>query len=122
MKLVQRLLSCTVLNSMIPFRQVTGQNIDHLAYRVQLVEGLFNKYAQARSGAGRRASDNTLPRLKDRHFIIVTPKSEKYRPQMRCIVCMKHGRKKMSVYCCEECDVGLCLDDYFEAYHTKLNY
>jgi hypothetical protein len=28
----------------------------------------------------------------------------------------------MSVYCCEECDVGLCMEDCFEAYHTKLNY
>jgi hypothetical protein len=81
MKLVKRLLSCTVLNSMILFRQVTGQNIDHLSYRVQLVEGLFNKYAQERSGAGQRALDNTLPRLRDRHFIRkVALKSEKYRP------------------------------------------
>jgi hypothetical protein len=92
----------------ILFRQVTGQNIDHISYWLQLVEGLFNKYAQERSGAGRRASDNTLPRLRDRHFIRkVTPKSEKYRPQRRYVVCAKHGRKKMSVYCCEECDVGL---------------
>jgi hypothetical protein len=61
--------------------------------------------------------------LRDRHIKRkLAPKSEKYRPQRRCVVCTKHGRKKMSVYCCEECDVGLCLEDYFEAYHTKLNY
>jgi hypothetical protein len=123
MKLFKRLLNCTMLNSVILFRQVRGQNIDHLSYRVQLVEGLFYKYAQDRSGAGGRASDNTLPRLRDKHFIRkVAPKSEKYRPQRRCIVCTNHGRKKMSVYCCEECDVGLCMEDCFEAYHTKLNY
>jgi hypothetical protein len=29
MKLFKHLLNCTVLNSMILFRQVTGQNIDH---------------------------------------------------------------------------------------------
>jgi hypothetical protein len=52
MKLFKCLLNCTMLNSMILFRQVTGQNIDHLSYGVQLVEGLFSKYAQERSGAG----------------------------------------------------------------------
>jgi hypothetical protein len=52
MKLFKRLLNCTVSNSMILFRQVTGQNID----QVQLVEGLFNKYAQERIVAGRWAS------------------------------------------------------------------
>jgi hypothetical protein len=30
--------------------QTRGQNIDHLSYRVQLVEGLFYKYAQDKSG------------------------------------------------------------------------
>jgi hypothetical protein len=69
MKLFKRLLNCTVLNSMILFRQVRGHNIDHLSYRVQLVEGLFYKYAEDRSGEGRRCSDNTLLRLRDRHFI-----------------------------------------------------
>jgi hypothetical protein len=93
MKLFKCLLNCSVMNSMILFRQVTGQNINHLSYRVQLLDGLFNKYAQERSGAGRRVSDNTLRRLRDRHFIRkVTLKSEKYRPQRRCVVCMKHGR------------------------------
>jgi hypothetical protein len=81
MKLFKRLLSCTMLNSVILFRQATGQNIDHLSYRAQLVEGLFNKYAQERSGAGQRALDNTLRKVRDRHFIRkVAPKSEKYRP------------------------------------------
>jgi hypothetical protein len=80
MKLFKRLLSCTVLNTMIIFKQATGQNIDHLSYRVQLVEGLFNKCAQERSGAGRRALDNTLRKVRNRHFIRkVAPKSEKYR-------------------------------------------
>jgi hypothetical protein len=68
MELFKRLLNWTVLNSMILFRQVTGQNIDHLSYQVRSVEGLFKKYAQQRSGAGQQASDNTLPRLRDRHF------------------------------------------------------
>jgi hypothetical protein len=39
--------------------------------------------------------DDTLPRVRDRHFIRqVAPKSEKYRPQRRCVVFTKHGRKQ----------------------------
>jgi hypothetical protein len=51
----------------------------------------------------------------------VTPKSDKYRPQRKCVVCTKNGRKKTSVYCCEECDVGHCLEDCFEAYYTNIH-
>ncbi|XP_068085205.1 piggyBac transposable element-derived protein 4-like [Anabrus simplex] len=125
-KLFKRLLNATVLNSLIIFRQATGTSIEQLSYRIQLVEGLFTKYARTggeRNIQGRRASDNTVPRLQERHFIRkLAPKSEKSKPQRRCVVCSKHGKKKTSVYCCQECDVGLCLEECFELYHTKLNY
>jgi len=90
------------------------------------VEGLFTKYAQAaemRSVPGQQASDDTVPRLTERHFLRkVAPKTEKSKPQRRCVVCSKHGKKKTSVYCCQICDVGLCLEDCFELYLTKLNF
>ena len=71
----------------------------------------------------RQASENTVPWLTERHFLReVAPKTEKSKPQRRCVVCSKHGKKKTSVYCCQICDVGLCLEDYFELYHTKLYY
>jgi len=66
LKLFKRLLSSTVLNSFVIYRQVTGRNIGQLSYRIQLVEGLFTKYARAaemRSVPGRQASDNTVPWL-----------------------------------------------------------
>jgi len=62
------------------------------------VEGLFTKYARAeetRSAPGRQASDNTIPRLTERHFLRkVAPKTEKSKPQRRCVVCSKNGGKK----------------------------
>ena len=55
--------------------------MQQLSYRIQLVEGLFTKYANAAetwSEAGRQISDNTVPRLTDRHFLRkVAPKTEK---------------------------------------------
>ena len=125
MKLFRRLLNATVLNSWIIHKQVTGKNIDQLSYRIQLVEALFVKYARVGEGSsqGRHSSDNTVSRLRERHFIRkVTPKTEKSKPQRRCVVCTKHGKKKTTVYCCQECDVGLCLEECFELYHTKLHY
>ena len=124
MKLFRRLLNCAVLNSLIIYRQVTGRKIEQLSYRIQLVEGLFTKYARHETRvAGRHATENTVPRLTERHFLRkVAPKNEKLKPQRRCVVCSKHGRKKTTVYCCEECDVGLCLEECFEQYHTKLHY
>jgi hypothetical protein len=100
---------------------VGSRNIEHLSDRIQLMEGLFKKYAHAAetwSVPGRQASDNTVPQLTERHFLRkVAPKTEKSKPQRMCVVCSKHRKKETSVYCCQICDVGLCLED-----HKKLNY
>ena len=66
LKLFKRLLNSTILNSFVVYRQVTGRNIQQLSYRIQLVEGLFTKYARAaetQSVPGRQASENIVPRL-----------------------------------------------------------
>ena len=126
LKLFKSLLNSTVLNSFVIYRHVMGRNIEQLSYRIQLVEGLFMKYvcaAEMRSVQRRQASNNTVPRLTERHFPRkVAPKTEKSKPQRRYVVYSKHGKKRTSVYCCQICDVGLCLEDGFELYHTKLNY
>jgi len=66
LKLFKRQLNSAVLNSFVVYRQVLGRNIQQLLYRIQLVEGLFTKFARAvetQSVPGREASDNKLPRL-----------------------------------------------------------
>ncbi|KAG8224460.1 hypothetical protein J437_LFUL003183 [Ladona fulva] len=124
-KLFRRLLNIAVINSFIIYKKNIRKPMDLLSFTVQLVEDLFLKYAVERGGnvGGRQASDNNVPRLTERHFIRkVKPKGTKSRPQRRCVVCSKHGKRKDTVYCCSECDVGLCLAECFETYHTKLNY
>ena len=126
LKLFKRLLNSTVLNLFVVYWQVTGRNTEQLSYRIQLEEGLFTKYvraAETRSVSGWQASDNTVPQLTERYFLRkVAPKTEKSKPQTRCVVRSKPGKKKTSVYFCQICEVGLCLEDCFELYHTKLNY
>jgi hypothetical protein len=70
-----------------------GRNIQQLSYRIQLVEGVFTKYAcagETQNVPGRQASENTVQRLTERHFLRkLAPKTPK------CIVCSKHGEKKL---------------------------
>jgi len=84
LRLFKRLLNSTVLNSFVVYRQVTGRNIQQLLYRIQLVEVLFTKYACAggtQIAPGQKASNNTVPRLTERHFLRkVAPKTEKSKP------------------------------------------
>jgi hypothetical protein len=65
MKLFCRLLNTSILNAMIIYRRNTGKTIDQLSFRIELIEGLFVKYASAveHKVPGRHSSDNTVPRL-----------------------------------------------------------
>jgi hypothetical protein len=124
MKLFRRLLNTSILNAMIIYRNNTVKRIDQLSFRIQFVEGLFVKYANVleRKVPGRHSSDNTVLRLTERHFISKLPPSEKNaRPQGRCVVCQKCGKRKDTVYWCDACDIGLCVE-CFRDYHTKLNF
>ena len=93
LRLFKRLLNSTVLSSFVVYRQVMGRNIQQLSYRIRLVEGLFTKYAcaaETRSVPERQASKNTVPRLTERHFLRKeAPKTEKSKPQRRCVACSK---------------------------------
>jgi len=96
---------------------------DGKKYTAALVFTKYAHVAEKLSVPGRQAPDNTVPRLTERHFLRkVAPKTEKSKPQRRCGVCSKHGKKKTSVYCCQICDVRLCLEDCCELYHTRLSY
>jgi hypothetical protein len=121
MKLLRRLLNTSILNAMIIYRGNTGKSIDQLPFRIQLTEGLFVKYVNAveHKVLGRYSSDNTVPHLTEGHFISkIPPTANKSRPQIRCVVCQKRGRKKDTVYWC---DVGLCIECFCD-YHTQLNF
>ena len=39
-----------------------------------------------------------------------------------CVLKAQKTENLKTVYCCEICDVGLCLEDCFELYHMKLSY
>jgi hypothetical protein len=100
-------LNASVLNALIMYRENCDIHVERLSFRVLLVEGLFSKYGatgEIKMGQpGRHASDNTISRLTERNFL-------------RCV---QHVSERRRMYCCRECNVGLCLEDCFEL--TKLN-
>jgi hypothetical protein len=62
---------------------------DQLSFRIQLLEGLFVKYANVleHKVSGRHSSDNTVPHLTKRYFISKIPPSEKKARPQRWRVC-----------------------------------
>jgi hypothetical protein len=123
LKLFRRLLNATVLNAVIIYRHNMGKKLSQLAFRISFLESRFEQFANTERGLPGRQAAEDIPRLKERHFIRkVPPSRKKAGPQRRCVVCTRHGRKKDTRFCCLQCDVGLCLEECFEAYHTKLNF
>ena len=60
--------------------------------------------------------------LTERHFPDFVPETlSSTRPLRRCVVCSKVKRKETR-YQCIKCDVGLCVINCFEKYHTLQHY
>jgi hypothetical protein len=126
MKLFRRLLNVTINNSMIIYRCLPdNKNMDTLKFRLTLAQGLVEKYGPSvpRPVYGRPSVEPPPKRLTERHFLERIPATgKKAKPQRRCVVCAKHGRRRDSIYWCSDCDAGLCLDGCFRIYHTQLNF
>jgi hypothetical protein len=90
MKLFHRPLNGSILNVIIIYGNNTRKKkTDQLSLRIQLVEGLFVKYAyvvQCKVLA-RHSSNDTVPCLTEGHFITKLPPTEKKsRPERWCLV------------------------------------
>jgi hypothetical protein len=122
-KLFRRLLNVSVHNALIVYN---NQNYtrDHLTFRLQLITPPFERYGQgAQSHQVCRPSINPPPqRLTQRHFIEKIPATgRKAKPQKRCVVCQKRGKREESVHWCPDCQAGLCLESCFKIFHTEEN-
>jgi hypothetical protein len=123
MKLFRRLLNAMVLNSLVIYRQNIGQNIDHIKFRMELVEGLLVKYSVQHRMSGNHDGDKTIKRLMEHHFPRrVPPTEKKCKPTRQCVVCSRHNKRRETAYYCQDCDVTLCVNGCFEACHTRKNY
>ncbi|XP_023703521.1 piggyBac transposable element-derived protein 4-like [Cryptotermes secundus] len=62
-------------------------------------------------------------RLTERHFVEKIPATgKKAKPQRRCVVCSRQGKRKDTVYWCSDCEAAMCFDECFKKYHTQLHF
>jgi hypothetical protein len=90
--------------------------MDTLKFRLSLAQGLMEKHGSAvpHPVYGRQSLEPPPKRLTERHFLEHIPATgKKAKPQKRCIVCSKHGKRKGLIYWYSKCEAGLCLDGCF---------
>jgi hypothetical protein len=92
------------------YRNKTRERTDQLSVRIQLIEGLFVKHANAveRKVLGRHLSDKTVPRLRERNFISKIPPTEEIK-NSEMVCCMLK-----TVYWCDPCDVRLSVEFFHD--------
>lgn len=123
-KVFKRLMNVTILNSYIIWKK-THENTDHLSFRLELIKQIVERFlvAAPQKTSGRPSTEPKPARLVERHFLEKLPATgKKARPQRRCVVCSKHGRRRDTIYWCPDCEAGLCLEECFKTYHTKTNF
>ncbi|XP_052739767.1 piggyBac transposable element-derived protein 4-like [Bicyclus anynana] len=128
-KLFKRFLNISVLNARILLQSSTQKHQHHLAFRLQLVDSILSKHL-AFCPKGRAKIPVTAQRTNPGRYIVSTHWPVFHEPTagstarnrhhiMRCVVCLSEGRKSQrSRYRCESCDVALCVENCFKAYHT----
>ena len=117
------LLDLAIVNAYILYRQSQQDKyLTHEQFRLKLAKqllltsGIDTTMNPGSSLSQRRTSLPPQARLTERHFPSKLPK------QLDCCVCSDRKKKrKCTSYCCEKCDVALCVVPCFELYHTKVD-
>ncbi|KAK2574752.1 hypothetical protein KPH14_013001 [Odynerus spinipes] len=123
-KLFFHLLDLSLYNSYILHQSVTGKKQKYNEFQLKVIKQILQKYPQNRksTGGGRRNIENLPYRLTERHFPSKTLNAEGNVSRRKCVVCKKQNQRKDTPYQCKKCNVGLCVDNCFEIYHTQLQY
>jgi hypothetical protein len=98
------------LNVIIMYRNTTRKGLDELLDIIQLIEGLFVKYANAveHKVPGRHSSGKTAPRLREKNCISRIPPTEEIRTTEMVCSMLK------LVYWCDACDIGLSMEFFLQ--------
>jgi hypothetical protein len=88
MKLFQRVLKSTILNSPILYRENAGKRNKQLSYWVHLVEGLYMKYRAAvkEKVPGQHPPDNIMMQLMGKHITYQQARSSRHREDVLCVL------------------------------------
>jgi hypothetical protein len=131
-KIFRHLLDQCIWNSYVLYKKNSSDKIKHLQFTLSLAREILKKFKKGEDTIDSSTNEpetSKLFRLTERHFIKhIPPTEKKATPSRRCVVCYskkddkgKNIRKETRFYC-PSCDVGLCLDECFERYHTMEKY
>lgn len=123
-KLFFSMLDKTIYNYLVIYKALHAQNITYLKMREMIINGLLEKYYVPNNhGTIERHSYNAPMRLRSRCFTdTIPPTNKKNFPTKRCVICTKNGRRKETRYCCQFCDVALCVTPCFRLFHTQADF
>jgi hypothetical protein len=122
-KLFFHLMDLSILNAYILFKLKHSKTIPFGDFRIQLIREIIERYGQPKGPTGRPTIGDNPIRLTARHFPSLVPSTSTRKAAQRyCVVCSHTSRREKkrtdTRYQCDICDVGLCIIDCFEDYHT----
>jgi len=100
------LISATVLISLVTYRKNTGWKLDHLKFRIHLVESLLLYYSFQHTTLGHHGTDTTTQRLRECHFPRGIPPTEKMsKTSWQSEVSSRHDKRRewillTGLWCC----------------------
>src|ERR1700722_8913503 len=120
-KLFFHMLDVSMLNAYIPYKEKKQVALQFTDFRLQVIRPILDKYGSQRDPRRGRPSTDKPLRLTARHFPSLASGGKR-----RCIVCsttVKRPKKQSrSRYECSDCNVRLCIPNYFRDYHTLKAY
>jgi hypothetical protein len=120
-KLFLQLLDMMILNAFI-LHKSSGGKLTHMKFHETLVRDLITQCHELHvttSGIspGRPSpAAAQLSRLQVKHSQHWPSKGK----QRHCIVCSQNEKTRNTLYFCRRCDVGLCIVDCFQRWHTRV--
>ncbi|CAF3360073.1 unnamed protein product [Rotaria sp. Silwood2] len=126
-KLFFHMLDLLVFNTYLLYKMKAGERPQSVDFHLQLIHEILQTYHTPKPTIGRSVHGCKPTRLTGRHFPTLVPQTtERKNPQRKCFVCANTNRKPRtrtdSRYMCKDCDVGLCVVNCFEEFHTLVNF
>lgn len=130
-KLFFHLFQLLITNAYILFKKYGAEDAKkrtHQQFCAQLVRLLLETAKDAPRPKRRGQRAEPLDRLTGRHFpayILPKPGAKRVHPLHDCVACNLPKKKrtgfvrKQTTFCCNQCEVSLCVPVCFEVYHTK---
>jgi len=121
-KFFYHFVDLTIYKAYVLYKLKKNVDLRLATYQLEIIREIIEKYgSQVRSSIGRSPSSSPL-RLITRNFASRIESTVIQVNPRKCHVCANTVRRSKSrrdtSYECIECDVGLCLTDCFEDYHT----